>query len=148
MPRSRSGSRPGGCYMLSRPPALFAFPLPLLMHTSWRNRWFKSGRRNQSVFSFNHFPNPATVRLCDFRCYRISRIRLLLRVPLADNFRPSGLGYVKSCSAMDFCRSEWCVSRYHVCVLRMRLLGVLNACQDRSRQGGSYVLLRIECKAL
>ena len=68
------------------PPALFAFPLPSLAHTYWQNRWFKSGHRNQSVFSFNHLPNPATVLICDFRRYGISGIRLLLRVPLADNF--------------------------------------------------------------
>jgi hypothetical protein len=40
------------------PPALFAFPLPSLAHPSWQNRWFKSGRRNQTVFSCNQFRNP------------------------------------------------------------------------------------------
>ena len=73
-----------GCY--SGPRHFFLF---LCLH--WRIRigrtaGSKSFRRNQSVFSFNHLPNPATVRICDFRRYGISRIRLLLRVPLADNF--------------------------------------------------------------
>jgi hypothetical protein len=38
------------------PPALFAFPLPSLAHTSWQNRWFNSGPRNQKIPSFQHFP--------------------------------------------------------------------------------------------
>jgi hypothetical protein len=38
------------------PPALFAFPLPSLAHTSWQNRWFKSGPRNQKIPSFQQFP--------------------------------------------------------------------------------------------
>jgi len=36
------------------PPALFAFPLPLLTHTSWQTefgRWFKSGLRNHKCCS-------------------------------------------------------------------------------------------------
>src|SRR5882724_4571124 len=27
-------------------------------------RWLKSSRRNQRCFAFNHFPNPATIRIC------------------------------------------------------------------------------------
>jgi hypothetical protein len=40
------------------PPALFAFPLPLLTHTSWQTefgRWFKSGLRNHKC-AFNKCP--------------------------------------------------------------------------------------------
>ena len=40
------------------PPALFAFPLPLLTHTSWQTefgRWFKSGLRNHKR-GFNRCP--------------------------------------------------------------------------------------------
>jgi len=40
------------------PPALFAFPLPLLTHTSWQTefgRWFKFGLRNHKC-AFNRCP--------------------------------------------------------------------------------------------
>ena len=59
-PRFRRESQElwGGCYMRAGPPALFAFPLPLLTHTSWQTefgRWFKFGLRKYKC-AFNRCP--------------------------------------------------------------------------------------------
>jgi len=55
-PQSRS--QLCGCNVRTGPPALFAFPLPLLTHTSWQTefgRWFKFGLRNHKC-AFNRYP--------------------------------------------------------------------------------------------